>query len=164
MSYRGRVLIINNLIASVLWHKLAILEPPIDLLIKIQRILVDFVWDQMHWIPQSVLFLSRECGGQGLIHLVRRKAAFRIQFVQKFLYGNLETPCRVLAGRILKQVGNLGLRQTIFLLDTTFLNVRGFFSFYCSVFRAWSVVERRRLFAKKSSLFWLLEEPIVYGS
>lgn len=68
----------------------------------------------MHWIPQSILYLSKEFGGQGLIHLASRKAAFRIQFVQKFLYGKLETPWRVLTGRILKQVGNLGLRQKIF--------------------------------------------------
>ncbi len=33
MSYRGRVLIISNLISSALWHKLAVLEPPADLLI-----------------------------------------------------------------------------------------------------------------------------------
>ncbi len=42
MSYRGRVLIINNLIASALWHKLSVLEPPVDLLIKVQIMLVDF--------------------------------------------------------------------------------------------------------------------------
>jgi len=28
LSYRGRVLVINNLVASTLWHRLNVLEPP----------------------------------------------------------------------------------------------------------------------------------------
>ncbi len=34
LSYRGRVLICNNLVASFLWHKMTILEPPEDLVQK----------------------------------------------------------------------------------------------------------------------------------
>ncbi len=30
LSYRGRVLICNNLVASSLWHRMTILEPPED--------------------------------------------------------------------------------------------------------------------------------------
>lgn len=43
MSYRGRVLIINNLAASTLWHLLACIEPPALLLKKTQSILVNFL-------------------------------------------------------------------------------------------------------------------------
>ncbi len=42
LSYRGRVLICNNLVASSLWHRMMILEPPEDLVRQIQRCLVDF--------------------------------------------------------------------------------------------------------------------------
>ncbi len=42
MSYRGRTLVINNLVASSLWHKLACMNPPLRLLAEIQAILVDF--------------------------------------------------------------------------------------------------------------------------
>ncbi|XDV49743.1 hypothetical protein PO909_018933 [Leuciscus waleckii] len=41
LSYRGRVLT-NNLTASMLWHKLNVLEPPEDSIKEIQRKLVDF--------------------------------------------------------------------------------------------------------------------------
>lgn len=41
MSYRGRTLIINNLVASTLWHRLASLEPPRGLLLKIQALMVE---------------------------------------------------------------------------------------------------------------------------
>lgn len=42
MSFRGRVLIVNNLVASSLWHKFACLDPPLTLLTKLQALLVDF--------------------------------------------------------------------------------------------------------------------------
>ncbi len=34
MSFRGRALIINNLVASSLWHRLSVLEPPFGILEK----------------------------------------------------------------------------------------------------------------------------------
>lgn len=42
LSYKGRTLIVNNLVASCLWHRLACLDPPAQLLVKVQGILVDF--------------------------------------------------------------------------------------------------------------------------
>ncbi|KAK3538914.1 hypothetical protein QTP86_022745 [Hemibagrus guttatus] len=79
MSYRGRTLVINNLAASSLWHKLACVDPPPNLLANIQAQLVDFFWGGLHWIPQSVLHLPKEEGGQGVVPLSSRAAAFRLQ-------------------------------------------------------------------------------------
>ncbi len=42
LSYRGRVLVANNLVASTLWHKLCVLQPPTGLIQSIQRSLVTF--------------------------------------------------------------------------------------------------------------------------
>ncbi|KAK3516433.1 hypothetical protein QTP70_012487, partial [Hemibagrus guttatus] len=86
MSYRGRTLVINNLAASSLWHKLACVDPPPNLLANIQAQLVDFFWGGLHWIPQSVLHHKEE-GGQGLVQLSSRAAAFRLQFIQRLLTG-----------------------------------------------------------------------------
>lgn len=87
MSYKGHTLIINNLIASSLWHKLACIDPPVKMMTEIQALLVDFFWDKLHWITKSILFSSKEEGGQGLINLQSRTAAFRLQFVQKAFLG-----------------------------------------------------------------------------
>ncbi|KAK3574674.1 hypothetical protein QTP86_011585 [Hemibagrus guttatus] len=87
MSYRGRTLVINNLAASSLWDKLACVDPPPNLLANIQAQLVDFFWGGLHWIPQSVLHLPKEEGGQGLVQLSSRAAAFRLQFIQRLLTG-----------------------------------------------------------------------------
>ncbi len=42
LSFRGRTLIINNLAASSLWHRLACVDPPAGFLTKIQARMVDF--------------------------------------------------------------------------------------------------------------------------
>lgn len=64
MSFRGRVIVINNLVTSMLWHRLICVDPPNGLLAKLQAIIVDFFWNGYHWIAQSILFLPREKGGQ----------------------------------------------------------------------------------------------------
>ncbi len=76
MSYRGCILVINNLVASTLWHKLACVDPLNELLANIQRELVNFFWDNYHWTPQSILFLPKEEGGQGLVNLASRRATY----------------------------------------------------------------------------------------
>lgn len=114
MSYRGRVRVINNLVASSLWHKLACVDPPPQLLMKIQAIIVDFFWDKLHWIRQSVLYLPKEGGGQGLIHLQSRTAAFRLQFLQRLLDGASDVSWRVMAHIVLQSFGGLGLNKHLF--------------------------------------------------
>ena len=42
-------IIINNLVASSLWHRLAVLEPPAGLLGKLQSIIVDFFLGQVYY-------------------------------------------------------------------------------------------------------------------
>lgn len=110
MSFRGRILIINNLVASSLWQKLTCVDPPIYLLTKIQSVLVNFFWDKLHWIPQSVLFLPKEEGGQGLIHLQSRLTTFRLQHIQRLLNGSVEYKWCAVAFIILHKLGNLGFR------------------------------------------------------
>ncbi|KAK3542537.1 hypothetical protein QTP86_028678, partial [Hemibagrus guttatus] len=100
MSYRGRTLVINNLTASSLWHKLACVDPPPNLLANIQGQLVDFFWDGLHWIPQSVLHLPKEEGGQGLVQLSSRAAAFHLQFIQRLLTGTRDLEPLVYGGRL----------------------------------------------------------------
>ncbi len=76
MSYRGRTLVVNNLVASSLWHRMACVDPPVHLLAQIQAILVDFFWGNLYWVQQRVLYLPKDEGGQGLIHLQSRTADF----------------------------------------------------------------------------------------
>ncbi|KAK3514023.1 hypothetical protein QTP70_001303 [Hemibagrus guttatus] len=134
MSYRGRTLVINNLAASSLWHKLACVDPPPNLLANIQAQLVDFFWDGLHWIPQSVLHLPKEEGGQGLVQLSSRAAAFRLQFIQRLLTGPRDLVWRAAASGLLHTVKGLGLDRALFLMDTKMLDISGLPMFYRGLF------------------------------
>lgn len=60
MSYRGHILIMNNLVTSSLWHKIASVDPPINTpLTKVQSISLDDFWNKLHWVPQGVLYLPK---------------------------------------------------------------------------------------------------------
>lgn len=48
MSYRGHTLIIKNIVASTLWHRLACVDPPLCLLSDIQKVLIDFLGEKLH--------------------------------------------------------------------------------------------------------------------
>ncbi|KAK3513463.1 hypothetical protein QTP70_015458, partial [Hemibagrus guttatus] len=113
MSYRGRTLVINNLAASSLWHKLVCVEPPPNLLASIQALLVDFFWDGLHWIPQSVLHLPKEEGGQGLVQLASRTAAFCLQFLQRLLTGPKDLIWRPVAHGLLHKKTKQGLQEPL---------------------------------------------------
>ncbi len=101
MSFRGRTLIVNNLVASLLWHRLVCIDPPVKLMAETQAIFLDFFWDKLHWIPQSILYLPKEEGGQGLINLQSRIATFRLHFLQRFLDGPVSVSQRAVSCIIL---------------------------------------------------------------
>uniref|UniRef100_A0AAQ6ILA1 Reverse transcriptase domain-containing protein n=1 Tax=Anabas testudineus TaxID=64144 RepID=A0AAQ6ILA1_ANATE len=163
MSYRGRALVINNLVASGLWHRLACVDPPVDLLKRVQSIIVNFFWDHLHWVPQCVLFLPKDQGGQGLIHLSSRVSAFRLQFVQRFLSGPEDVVWRPVASAILRKADALHLDSALFLLDPASFDDSALPVFYRSVFRSWRLFGWRRL-EPSVSLHWLLAEPLLCGA
>ncbi|KAK5858083.1 hypothetical protein PBY51_002254 [Eleginops maclovinus] len=163
MSFKGRVLVLNNLVASQLWHRLTCVDPPSGLLAQIQKRLVDFFWDGLHWVPQGVLFLPREEGGQGLVHLASRTATFRVQFLQRYLTGPADLVWRDASSCILRRVSNLGLDAALFLTDLTILKLSGLPPFYQGVFKSWALFNHRRC-PKTDSLHWLLKEPLIHGA
>lgn len=116
LSYRGRVLVINNLVAHSLWHTLNVLDPPMDFFVDIQRILVNFFWTGKHWVKEAVLYLPVHEGGQGLIELKSRYAAFRLKTVQRLLYYQDQNWMEV-ACALLRRVGRLGLDRHLFLMN-----------------------------------------------
>lgn len=160
MSYRGRALIINNLVSSSLWHRLACVDPPPNLLSKIQVMLVNFFWDKLHWIPQAVLYLPKDEGGQGLVHLASRGAAFRLQFIQRLLYGPKDLVWRPLAHMVLQRFAGLGLKDSLFLMDLSTADLRTLPLFYRGAFTVWKLMEREK---NTASFHWLLQEPVVFG-
>lgn len=162
LSYRGRVLICNNLVASSLWHRMTILEPPDELVKRLQQQIVEFFWSGRHWLKAALLYLPVHEGGQGLIDIKSRVKAFRIQTVQRLLYGE-EVSWAGLACTLLRKAGDMDLDRHLFLMDIKKLDLTGLSSFYRSLLNSWTLfkVSRSADFAQR---LWLKEEPILFNS
>ena len=162
LSYRGRVLVANNLIASTLWHRLVVLPPPTGLIEEVQRQLVNFFWSGQHWIRAAALYLPVDEGGQGLIDIKSRVLAFRLAAAQRLLYHCgarwLET-----AELLLRRVGRLGYGRQLFLVRLNELDLNGLAPFYRSVLEAWQVLEATRD-REETPGMWLFEEPLFFNS
>ncbi|KAK3515326.1 hypothetical protein QTP70_014607, partial [Hemibagrus guttatus] len=157
----GFIAMIRVLYCGIESHKLACVDPPPNLLANIQAQLVDFFWDGLHWIPQSVLHLPKEEGGQGLVQLSSRAAAFRLQFIQRLLTGPRDLVWRAAASGLLRTVKGLGLDRALFLMDTKMLDISGLPMFYRGLFKIWNVFKKQNKGCR--TVHWLLEEPLVYG-
>lgn len=142
LSYRGRVLIVNNLVASTLWHRLVVLPPPRGLVEGIQRTVVNFFWSGHHWLRSAVLHLPVQEGGQGLIDITARIKAFRLQTAQRLLY-SFGSPWIDTACVLLRKAGRLGYDKHLFLLKQQSLDLTGLTPFYQTVLQAWQIGRSR---------------------
>ncbi len=97
-----------------------------------------------------------------LIHLASRGATFRLQFIQRLLVGQENLVWRPLAHAILSQGGNLGLDQSLFLMDLKTHKLCHLPKFYQGLFTVWGMFKKSR--TSSDSLFWLLKEPVLYGT
>lgn len=162
LSYRGRVLVTNNLAASTLWHRLNVLEPPDDIVKSIQRKLVEFFWSGQHWIPVSALYLPTQEGGQGLIDIRSRIGTFRLQAAQRLLYEE-DVGWTDVACALLRRTSNLGDDKQLFLLKVNELDFNHLTSFYQSMLKVWN-----RTFSVTREILrpqdWIMGEPLFHNS
>lgn len=89
---------------------------------------------QIHW-AQNILNLAKWEGGQRLVHLHSRNAAFRLQFLQRFLMGPENVSWRALI--ILKSVQRMNLVKPLVLMDPIRLTLV-YLLFYQHIFKVWS--------------------------
>jgi len=160
LSCRGRVLVINNLAASMLWHRLTVLDPPAGLLQLLQKHFVNFFWGGHHWVHSGILSLPVFEGGQGLIDLTAKWKAMRLQSAQKLLYDIDPQPWIMYGLAVLRAVSKIGLDRQLFLISNNAIKGFGIKGFYQSVLRAWSMfkMEREDHFGLEEPLFhnpWL---------
>lgn len=158
LSYRGRVLVINNLVAASLWHKLQIMVPPTGFLEEIQRLVVDFFWSGRHWKKEALLYLPVTEGGQGLIDIISRVAGFRLQAAKRFLYGT-SARWMDIAEMLLRKAGKLGLDKQLFLMEPPTHGFNELPPFYNSLLTAWKNLNVFRQPDPPPGM-WIFEEPL----
>ncbi|MBN3292510.1 YTX2 protein, partial [Polypterus senegalus] len=162
LSYRGRMLVINNLVTSSLWHKCICLQPPLLLVQQIQKAIIDFFWTGTHWIQKGVLFLPLDEGGQGLIDITSRIAAFRLQTIQKLLYPVEQSQWMNLAVLFFKQARHMGLGKSLLLCHLDKIKTLQVPEFYKSLLAAWQLLAIKKD-CDDLSTFWVLHEPLFYN-
>ena len=162
LSYRGRVLVANNLAASTLWHRLMILQPPKGLIQELQRTLVNFFWSGQHWIKAAALYLPLHEGGQGLVDISSRIMAFRLHAAQRLLYRDGSSWVDT-AYILMRRVGCLGLDKHLFLLKLEGGDLPGLTPFYESVMQAWRVFVKSRKASTPPGM-WLFKEPLFHNT
>ncbi len=160
LSYRGRTLVINNLAASMLWHRFMALQAPGSILKKLQSIFINFFWDGKHWLRPGVISLPIAEGGQGLMDVTSKVMAFRLLALRRLLYSDV--PWKAFAHCLLRQAGRLGFGDEIFLLDAARVDITSIPLFYRSMLEAWRTVA----FCHDTSAYTLqmfLNEPIFFN-
>ena len=117
LSFKGKVLIANQLAASKVNHILAALSPPDNILGELQGMLVDFVWSyKRHLLRQQLLFQKPDRGGLGLVCLQARMLTYRFSTLQRFLNQNTH-PANALLGFFFRQYKKLHLDYNLFYTD-----------------------------------------------
>ena len=162
LSYRGRVLIINNLAASNLWHRMIALQPPKSLILNLQRILVNCFWNGMHRLRADLLSVPLEKGGQGLVDITSKILSFRLTTLRQLLYKEVLS-WRPLASCLLLQAGKLKCGLELVLLDLQRVDTSLLPSFYQSLLNASQcLLPVRNKDSYKFSNF--MREPVFYNS
>ncbi len=126
---------------------------------RIQQRLVDFFWSGQHWLKAAVLYLPRQERGQGVIDIRARLRTFRMQTVQRLLYG-VDVSWAEVACALLRRAGNMGLDRHLFLMDIiNKLNLSGLSVFYRSILKSWTLFTFSQSVDSTQKL-WLKEEPL----
>ncbi len=159
LSYRGRVLIANNLKASTLWHKLMFfLDPPRSIIDEIHKTLVKFFWTGKYWLKAAVLYLPVHEEGQGLIDIVNRVAVFHLLAAQRLLYQQwMDAACA-----LLRKYRRMGLDKQLSVMSLGGENLDGLTVFYQSILQSWQTLSCSIVW--DGSYQWVYDESLFFNS
>ena len=104
-SLFGRVMIVNQLIASLFVYKMnVLLDIPDYILDQANKIIADFLWkEKTHRIVYDILFTHKKMGGLKVVNLQKKDYALKVQWTQAY-HANVEI--KILADQLLiKGVG-----------------------------------------------------------
>ncbi|KAG6940167.1 hypothetical protein G0U57_019872, partial [Chelydra serpentina] len=105
------------LVLSMLWYRLNTLVPAPGFLADLQTAILEFFWPGLHWVSAGVLHLPLEEGGQGLKCLHTQVRVFRLQALQRLLYGAGSPAWSVLAHAFLHRFRGLRYDRQLLYLD-----------------------------------------------
>lgn len=121
ISYRGRVLLVHQFLLPKFLYVARVVPPPADVVVRLQRLIISFVWSGRHWVHSSVCFRPHAVGGLALVHLESRLRAAQVQMWLRYLEGNSDNPAFAVSSAILRNAcGAPFCRELIFLSEDVF--------------------------------------------
>ncbi|CAM5146674.1 unnamed protein product [Natator depressus] len=141
LSLRGRALVLNQLVLSMLWYRLNTLVPAPGFLTNLWTLILGFFWSGTHWAPVGVLHLPLKEGGQGLKCLHTQVRVFHLQALQRLLCGAGSSAWSTLAHAILLRIRGLRYDRQLFYLCPGGLprDLSGLPVFYQDLLQAWKL-------------------------
>ncbi|CAM5113518.1 unnamed protein product [Eretmochelys imbricata] len=164
LSLRGRALVLNQLVLSMLWYRLNTLVPAPGFLTNLRTSVLGFFWSGTHWAPVGVLHLPLKEGGQDLKCLRTQVRVFPLQALQRLLYGAGSSAWSTLSHAILRCIRGFRYDRQLFYLrpgglpqDLSRLPV-----FYQDLLRTWKLFLTTRSVAATEGVD-LLAEPLLHN-
>ena len=144
MSFKGRVLIANQLAASKIFHLLATASPPEHVLAELQEKLVNFIFnDGRHWLGREIVHQNPIRGGLGLACLQARMLTFRYKLLISFLSNPDHHPSYSFMRHFFRQYRKLGVDREVFatnLQPQFFIHLP---TFHSELMHAWDKIGAR---------------------
>ncbi|MCJ8730194.1 hypothetical protein PDJAM_G00181370 [Pangasius djambal] len=153
LSYRGRVLVANNLVASTLWHGMSVLQPLAGLVQEVQRQLV--ISSGQISTGSEQLYCIYQYKKEGRAWWI---TTFRLQAAQRFLYQRTST-WQDRATVLLRRAGGMGFDKHLFLVKPQEVDLVDLTPFYRSFLESWRVFSLSRT-PDAAAGVWLLEEHL----
>ncbi|CAM4632543.1 unnamed protein product [Lepidochelys olivacea] len=148
----------------MLWYRLNTLVLAPGFLTNLRTSILGFFWSGTHWAPVGVLHLPLKEGGQGLKCLHTQVRVFRLQTLQRLLYGAGSSAWSTLAQAILRRIRGLRYDQQLFYLCPGGLprDLSGLPVFYQDLLWTWKLFLTIRSVAATERVD-LLAEPLLHN-
>ncbi|CAM4689318.1 unnamed protein product, partial [Lepidochelys kempii] len=148
----------------MLWYQLNTLVLAPSFLANLQTLILEFFWSGLYWVSAGLLHLPLEEGEQGLKCLHTQVHVFRLQALQRLLYGAGSPVWSILAHAFMCRFRGLRYdRQLLYLHPRGLLpDLCGLPVFYQDLLRTWKLFTATRSIPA-SMVADLLAEPLLHN-
>uniref|UniRef100_A0A671PCM7 Reverse transcriptase domain-containing protein n=1 Tax=Sinocyclocheilus anshuiensis TaxID=1608454 RepID=A0A671PCM7_9TELE len=138
LTLKGRVLIVNVLMVSKLWHILYVASMPLWTEKRLKKCFLDFLWDgKPPRIAYNTLIGAVGKGGLGLMDVEQRKNSLRVKMISKYLDEGNKAAWKRTMEYFLSKCGNFNLGDNVLWMRVKKFMTEGLPDFYKELMGAW---------------------------
>ena len=155
LSYRGKVCVINQLAASVLWYTASILVMPQWVERALEKALWSFFWGHKSFlVKKEICRLPVAEGGQGVVDFLVQSKALKTKWIKTLLSDDLPLKWKPLAFHFLGKYVGANLGPHIFQVSFNKSKCQRLLPFYGEIINIWHLLSPT---TKKSFTTWSVD-------